>query len=714
MRRRALVVLFFFAMSSLRAQTTQLRDTLFGSSDPLIVTATRISGKLSTVAAPVTFVSAKQIRQSGLLRLQDVLQEQTGLAVVNAPLGSSLNGYPNPFGQGIQMMGLDPAYTLIMLDGEPLIGRNAGILNLGRITTGNIQQVEIVKGPSSSLYGSEAMAGVVNIITQKSPQPSLDIQAYHASRQTSSASVSFSNQWKQTGIRGFLHQYSTGGYDLDPNIYGNTQDPYRIQSGNLRIVQDFSSRSQLQVSYRFNQQTQKNRYQIQSQGFPEIVSGNTTEKDASAFLQWRYQFARGARLYFRSFFNEYQNNAFVDLEKTGTRFDENNFSQRLFKQEVQLQVPKFLGGVFVSGLGYLLDQVAASRYAGNQSLQTGYSFMQQEWNMPAQHLTLIAGARVDKREDFAARVSPRIALAWQPNAHWKITANAGGGFKAPDFRHLYLNFSNPQIGYSLLGAQSLAPELIRLQQQGLLQSGADITPFLTPRNLLPEYGNGIHLGTVYKAQRWNISLGLFHNEVNNLIDVYSLPFTRSNGLPIYSYRNAGRIYTQGAEIEYQYQLNAHWKISAGYQYLIAKDRDVLNAIQQQKIYRRDPQTYETSLLTADQYVGLANRSKHIANGKLMYENQSQGWYAFLRVVYRGAYGWMDVNGNQVIDDARELTPGFSLVNLSAAKNISPQFSIQAGIENLLNYTQPIQQPQLPGRQFFISLQFNLSNSLVKK
>jgi outer membrane receptor for ferrienterochelin and colicins len=321
---------------------------------------------------------------------------------------------------------------------------------------------------------------------------------------------------------------------------------------------------------------------------------------------------------------------------------------------------------------------------------------------------------VDKREDFAARISPRISLAWQPNAHWKITANAGGGFKAPDFRHLYLNFSNPQIGYSLLGAQAAPQELVRLQQQGLLQSGADITPFLTPRNLLPEYGNGIHLGAVYKAQRWNVSLGLFHNEVNNLIDVYSLSFTRSNGLPIYSYRNAGRIYTQGAEIEYQYRLNTHWKISAGYQYLIAKDRDVVEAIQQQKIYRRDPQTYETSLLTADQYIGLANRSKHIANGKLMYENQSQGWYAFLRVVYRGAYGWMDVNGNQVIDDTREMTSGFSLVNLSAAKNISPQFSIQAGIENLLNYTQAVQQPQLPGRQFFISLQFNLSKTLVKK
>lgn len=88
------------------------------------------------------------------MRLNEVLSEQTGINILD-----------DPHGQGIQIQGFDPAYTLILIDGLPLIGRSTGILELSRITTNNIDRIEIVKGPTSSLYGSEAMAGVVNIIT---------------------------------------------------------------------------------------------------------------------------------------------------------------------------------------------------------------------------------------------------------------------------------------------------------------------------------------------------------------------------------------------------------------------------------------------------------------------------------------------------------------------------------------------------------------------
>lgn len=163
------------------------QDSIFNKEQELsevVITANRSERKLGNVAVPVQLVSQKTIRQTGSLRLQDILQEQTGLVIVNSTLGSALNGYPNPFGQGVQMMGLDPAYTLILLDGEPLIGRNGGILKLGRLATGNIKQVEIVKGPSSSLYGSEAMAGVINIITLPPQKANAEFQLHHATNNT--------------------------------------------------------------------------------------------------------------------------------------------------------------------------------------------------------------------------------------------------------------------------------------------------------------------------------------------------------------------------------------------------------------------------------------------------------------------------------------------------------------------------------------------------
>jgi outer membrane receptor for ferrienterochelin and colicins len=146
------------------------------SLEEIVVTANRTERKMGNVAVPVQLVSQQIIRRTGSQRLQDILQEQTGVVMVNSNLGTSLNGYPNPFGQGVQMLGLDPAYTLMLLDGEPLIGRNGGILKLGRLATGNIKQIEIVKGPSSSLYGSEAMAGVINIITLPPQKEKIELQ----------------------------------------------------------------------------------------------------------------------------------------------------------------------------------------------------------------------------------------------------------------------------------------------------------------------------------------------------------------------------------------------------------------------------------------------------------------------------------------------------------------------------------------------------------
>ena len=126
----------------------------------VIVTATRTVRQLSSLPLPVQLVSKKEIQSVNSLRLSDILNEQTGLITV-----PDFGG-----GEGIQLQGLDSQYTLILVDGVPLVGRSAGTLDISRITVGNIKQIEIVKGASSSLYGSEALGGVINIITENPKQ----------------------------------------------------------------------------------------------------------------------------------------------------------------------------------------------------------------------------------------------------------------------------------------------------------------------------------------------------------------------------------------------------------------------------------------------------------------------------------------------------------------------------------------------------------------
>jgi outer membrane receptor for ferrienterochelin and colicins len=75
---------------------------------------------------------------------------------------------------------------------------------------------------------------------------------------------------------------------------------------------------------------------------------------------------------------------------------------------------------------------------------------------------------------------------------------------------------------------------------------------------------------------------------------------------------------------------------------------------------------------------------------------------------------MDKNGNNIIDNSNEMTEGYCLLNLAASKSIGPIFRIQLGIENLLDYTNPIQLPNIPGRTYFINLNCNLNQSSKHK
>ena len=156
-----------------------LFNNLFGQDslrlDEIVITATKTERSLSKIPLPVTSISAKEIHALGSSRLQDVLLEQVGINIV-----PQING----LGNGLQLQGLNPDYTLILIDGEPVVGRYTGSLELNRITAGEIKKIEIVKGPSSSLYGSDALAGVVNIITHKSLTNKLTAQIKYAERNT--------------------------------------------------------------------------------------------------------------------------------------------------------------------------------------------------------------------------------------------------------------------------------------------------------------------------------------------------------------------------------------------------------------------------------------------------------------------------------------------------------------------------------------------------
>ncbi|MEP6615147.1 MAG: TonB-dependent receptor [Ginsengibacter sp.] len=684
-------------------------DTTAKKLEEVFITATRTPTSTVRIPLPVQVISRKSIQASGSQKLVDILQQQAGLILVQNPLGAALQGYPNPFGSGIEIQGLDPAYTLILVDGEPLTGRNAGILNLDRISTGNIKQVEIVKGPSTSLYGSAAMAGVINIITERPDSNKAEMQVHYASNNTLSLTADALIKTRKASMQLFGNRYSSDGYDLDKNIYGKTVDPFVSYSFTGKIYVPLSEKIELQASGRLFTQKQMNKYLVYTMQQPEGVKGNTTENDQSISTRLKYIFSGNLKAEAKLYGSWYANNGIVFTEKNNDVFEKVYLNQSFLQPEIQVEAGKKDKDKFITGAGYNFETISSSRYASKKNLDAWYMYAQQELHF-TQNINIIAGARFDKSSLYKAQVNPKLAIGYKVRQLF-FNASVGTGFKTPDFRQQFLNFSNSLVGYTLLGANELSNGLIQLKQNGQIDPMVNIEPYLGSHLLAPEKSVGINLGMRYTPTPYTIlKLNVFRNDIRNLIESYNLPFTKVNGQAIFSYVNVSKVFTQGLDINVRQAMSSAFEISGGYQLLIARDKEVVQNIKDGKVYKRDPQPpYVTTLVTDKEYKGLFNRSKNSANVQLTYTNKKQRFGVNVRSNYRGRFGFNDVNGNSILDDQREFASGYVMLNATISKRLMKALDLQVGSENMLNHTDKDTLPGMSGRTYFIRCNFKLEN-----
>ena len=129
-------------------QTHNLKtDSIENQLEEVMITGTKTLRVVSSLPLNASVIKKEEIEKTNATRLSDIINEELGLITISDFGGA----------EGIQMQGLDSEYTLVLIDNQPLVGRSAGSLDLDRISVGNIKQIEIVRGPSSSLYGNEAL-----------------------------------------------------------------------------------------------------------------------------------------------------------------------------------------------------------------------------------------------------------------------------------------------------------------------------------------------------------------------------------------------------------------------------------------------------------------------------------------------------------------------------------------------------------------------------
>ncbi|MEQ8302329.1 MAG: TonB-dependent receptor [Cyclobacteriaceae bacterium] len=695
-------------------QTGSEADTLMTRElEEVIVTATRNERTMGALPMPVSLISQSKIKTMGSLRLNEVLTEQTGLVVV-----PQVNGQ----GNGIQLQGLNPEYTLILIDGEPVVGRNTGTLELSRLTVGNIKQIEIVKGPSSSLYGSEALAGVINIITERPAGTKYKFTSRYGTNNTLDlgADMSFTN--KRLGVYVFGNRYSTDGYDLSPENPGQTVSPLDNYTFNSKITYQFSNRTDLSVAGRFFHEDQRFNFEV-IQGQDRIrTSGDGATVDWNINPVLTHRFNDRLKTIARFYATKYDNETNLSFESDGSSFYSDELSQSFLRPELNAEYYFNDRNILTVGAGYISESVQTTRYdSGNKRFQyTSYGFFQHEW-LPVDKWSVILGGRYDHSNIYGSQFSPKLSSQFDLNKRVTFKASVGKGFKAPDFRQVYLNFTNPAAGgYSVLGSAVAPQRLAELEAQGQLQ-----TLLLDPSQigqLDAEESFAINVGAnVEVLPKLKADVNLFYNDINNLIETQIVATTISNQ-NIYSYRNIQRAYTQGLESNLSYPVAKNLSLSVGYQLLYAKDKDVEDAVENGEVFYRDPNTLITKRLKSGEYFGLYNRSRHSGNFKLFYANQSKGLEASLRVIFRGKFGIGDLSGsisgesipasdrnsNAILDDYDDFVEGYALVNLSVAKSIDTGFRFQVGVDNLFDYTEPVFIPNLPGRIMYAAVSYSFS------
>ena len=186
--------------------------------DSVKINTTKNINSMSTVPFPVHIINDKEIFLTGNNLLNDVLKNQTGIITTSTKTGT----------QGVQMQGLDASYIPILIDGFPLIGRSFGVLDLKRINLNNVKKIEILKGAASSFYGSNALGGVINIITkeQNNYGSCFSGNLKYMTNNTLNPDFSYSYKNKKLSINNNFNYYSTAGYDLIKSDLLNTINPY--------------------------------------------------------------------------------------------------------------------------------------------------------------------------------------------------------------------------------------------------------------------------------------------------------------------------------------------------------------------------------------------------------------------------------------------------------------------------------------------------------
>ncbi|WP_166923050.1 TonB-dependent receptor [Flavobacterium poyangense] len=645
-------------------------------------------------AMPVTVIDRRTIELMGSRRLDEILKEQTGIAIVNNIGGGARS-------VGVQMQGFGSEYIIVLIDGQPMVGRNNGNFDLSRISVSNIERIEIIKGASSSLYGSEALGGTINIITRNGVvDPQLQAGISYGSLNIIDATLEGETPFLKNKATANMaaNYYRTDGFNTNSKyIKGTTSPPYENYSLQGRSRYELNKNSFLNLSGRYGL---RRSYMQKDFGLGHVSGDYQDEQDVNLSLSLDHRFNPSLKSNTRYYLTYYTADMSVAWQQSNTTASQDVFKQTLHRFEQQFSYSTTNAYQIVGGIGGSLENMNDDALTNVNALNTFFSYVQGEWT-PFAKIKAVGGLRYDHTNNFGGRINPSFGLQYYITPKITFKAGIGTGFKAPDFKTNYLVFYNSTGNYLVIGNAVLVPTLKQLQQDGQVSEIRQYILNQAAGNLQAEKSTSYNTGlTMELSKGFKAEGNVFYHKITNQINSIQVA-TGSNNRIIYTYQNLPEAVNKGFELSFKATPIKNMEISAGYQYLIAKDLSVKDSISagkwpySQNIH--DPATGNSYKPRPSDYWGIENRSRHMANATLFYNHAPWKLNANIRVNFRGKYPFGDRNGNQFIDKYDIFVKDYWLTNASLEKQLlKDHLRIRLTADNIFDYTDPLM-PGQPGR-----------------
>ncbi|MCB9656809.1 MAG: TonB-dependent receptor [Sandaracinaceae bacterium] len=535
------IVILCLASPAVRAQDGAAPPAGDGADSPheldeiVVTTAGRRAQSRSDAVVATEVIDRETLRDNGAENVAEALEDLPGIEIIPALQGST-----------VRMQGLDPQHTLILIDGEPVIGRSDGALDLTRIALQDVERIEIVRGASSALYGSAAHGGVINIITRRGSAPfAMDgrlslgtYDPYALEGATLDLGLGAAVRRRDFRARVDAGVHRVGAYDLDPSDVATTGSEVTQYDGALSLGQHVGN-TDLGLRLRLSR---RDLVGIDASATGAVYDRHNRIDEVGLGGTLATEFARGTfatQVYFTQFRDQFvldqRGSAQEDLDQT-TR-------QRLGEVSAQYAYVSDDGRhTLTLGADVQQESLLADRLSRKGHRTRVAPFAQYEWVAQEDVNFVVApGLRVDVDSQFGAFASPKLALRLDPHESLVLRGSAGRGFRAPNFKELYLSFENPSVGYRVIGNPSVHPETSwSFQLEGEWQA----------------------------TEAVGLRVSLYRNQIDDLIDT-QLDETAAN--VVYTYVNTSSAITQGSELSVRLRPARGLDLQLTYVFLDARD-----------------------------------------------------------------------------------------------------------------------------------------------